>query len=183
MIVKNLFNDVLLIKNDIYEDKRGYFSETYNEKVFKKNGLSNHFLQDNLSFSKHPGTIRGLHFQNSPFSQGKLLRVINGSIEDFFVDLRRSSPTYEKFSSIKLSYETGSIYIPGGFAHGFCTLEKDTIVMYKVDKIYSKNHEVGIRWDDSFFKIKWPLKNNNPIISEKDENLPSWNSIKDKLDL
>ena len=140
-------------------------------------------LQDNISFSKDPGTIRGLHFQSNPFSQGKLLRVIKGSIEDFFIDLRRSSSTYEKFSSIKLSYETGSIYIPKGFAHGFCTLEKDTIVMYKVDQIYSKKHEGGIRWDDNFFKINWSLNNAMPIISEKDANLPSWDKIKDKLDL
>ena len=183
MIIENLFNDVLLLKNDIFEDDRGSFSEIFNEKVFNKEGLNNHFLQDNISFSKDPGTIRGLHFQSNPFSQGKLLRVIKGSIEDFFIDFRRSSSTYEKFSLIKLSYETGSIYIPKGFAHGFCTLEKDTIVMYKVDQIYSKKHEGGIRWDDNFFKINWSLNNAMPIISEKYANLPSWDKIKDKLDL
>lgn len=183
MIVKNLFNDVLLVKENIYIDSRGSFSEIFNEKVFNKEGLNSQFLQDNISFSKDPGTIRGLHFQSNPFAQGKLIRVIKGSIEDFFIDLRQSSSTYEKFSSIKLSYETGSIYIPKGFAHGFCTLEKDTIVMYKVDQIYSKNDEGGIRWDDDFFKINWPLNNAMPIISEKDANLPFWDKIKDKLDL
>ena len=140
-------------------------------------------MQDNISFSKDPGTIRGLHFQNNPFSQGKLLRVIKGSIEDFFIDLRPSSNNYENFSSIKLNYNTGSIYIPQGFAHGFCTLEKDTIVMYKVDQFYSKKHESGIRWNDDYFRIKWPLNNVEPVISEKDANLPFWNEIKTKVDL
>lgn len=183
MITENLFSDVLLIKGDIFEDTRGSFSEIYNREAYNNNGIKNSFLQDNISFSRDSGTIRGLHFQNSPFSQGKLLRVIKGSIEDFFIDLRPSSNTYEKFSSIKLNYKSGSIYIPHGFAHGFCTLEKDTIVMYKVDQFYSKKHESGIRWNDNFFRINWPLNNIEPIISEKDANLPFWDEIKNKTDL
>ena len=170
MIIENLFNDVLLLKNDIFEDDRGSFSEIFNEKVFNKEGLNNHFLQDNISFSKDPGTIRGLHFQSNPFSQGKLLRVIKGSIEDFFIDLRRSSSTYEKFSSIKLSYETGSIYIPKGFAHGFCTLEDNTCMVYLTSTVHSPKNDGGVLFDS--FGFSWPIA--APINSGRDLTFPSF---------
>tara|TARA_B100001057_G_scaffold500101_1_gene613538 strand:+ start:1505 stop:2056 length:552 start_codon:yes stop_codon:yes gene_type:complete len=182
MIVENLFNDVLLVKENIYEDSRGYFSEIYNKNNLINAGIKNNFIQDNISYSSIKGTIRGLHFQKNPLSQGKFLRVLNGSIEDFFIDLRKSSSTYEKFSSLKMNYASGSIYIPEGFAHGFCTLEANTIVMYKVDEYYSEEHEAGIIWNDSFFNIKWPIKGNKPILSEKDKKLPNWEDIKGELE-
>tara|TARA_Y100001935_G_C17311258_1_gene516471 strand:+ start:3661 stop:4212 length:552 start_codon:yes stop_codon:yes gene_type:complete len=182
MIVENIFNDVLLLKENIFEDSRGSFSEIYNKKNLINAGIKNNFIQDNLSFSASSGTIRGLHFQKNPLSQGKFLRVLSGSIEDFFIDLRKSSSTYEKFSSLKMNYESGSLYIPKGFAHGFCTLEENTIVIYKVDEYYSKDHETGIIWNDSFFNINWPLKDNKPILSEKDEKLPNWEDIKNQLE-
>ena len=179
----DFFSDVKIIKTDLFEDDRGSFSELYNKKKFSEYGLSNEFFQDNISFSKNHGTIRGLHFQNGDFSQGKLLRVLNGMIQDVFIDLRQKSETYEKYGSELMTPETGWIYIPAGYAHGFCTLSDNVSVLYKVDSYYSKDNELGIKWNDTFFNINWNLNGKEPIVSLKDSQLPNWLEIKKNIEL
>ena len=177
----SLFSDVIKILPFLYKDIRGFFSEDYNKKDFSKLGITANFIQDNVSFSRYKNTIRGLHFQLKPFAQSKLVKVINGSIYDVFIDLREKSPTYGEFGSYNLSKNDGWIYIPEGFAHGFCTLEDNTIVSYKVNQYYNKNSELGILWNDSFFSINWPLKGAKPIISDKDLGLPLWDEALKKI--
>ena len=182
MNVKEIFNDIFNITYNIYEDERGSFSEIFNNKLMSKNNIPTNFVQDNLSFSEKSGTLRGLHFQKNPNAQSKLIKVLEGEIEDFFIDLRHDSPTYQKYSSFTLKKDNGWLYIPKGFAHGFCTLMDNTSVLYKVDNYYSQNDETGIIWNDNFFNITWPLPDNNPILSKKDKSLPLWSEIKDKVD-
>jgi dTDP-4-dehydrorhamnose 3,5-epimerase len=177
----SLFSDVIKILPFVHKDIRGFFSEDYNKKDFSKFGIIDNFIQDNVSFSRYKNTIRGLHFQLKPFAQSKLLKVINGSIYDVFIDLREKSPTYGEFGSYNLSTNDGWIYIPEGFAHGFCTLEDNTIVSYKVNQYYNKKSELGILWNDPFFSIDWPLKGVQPIISDKDLGLPLWNEALKKI--
>lgn len=155
-----------------FADERGFFVETYSFKDFAVQ-----FCQDNMSFSKHAGTIRGLHYQNPPFAQAKLVSVVRGSILDVAVDLRKSSATFGKHISCVLSESNGEqLYVPEGFAHGFITLEPDTIVCYKVTNFYSKEHDRGIRFDDKDLAIAWPEK--HPfLLSEKDRHLPTFSQI------
>lgn len=176
------FDDIKLLKTQFHDDERGFFSEIFNKKNFKSFGIEENFLQDNLSFSKKRGTIRGLHFQNNPYAQSKLLRVIDGKIQDVFVDLRKNSKTFEISGSEVLGPDEGWIYIPKGFAHGFCTLTDDVRILYKVDSYYSSEMDMGIRWDDELFNIDWLIDKNTFIMSEKDRELPLWRDIKDKID-
>ena len=176
-----IFNDVLSIKPDIYNDSRGEFSEVFNKEKFKNIGIDDNFLQDNLSLSLKAMTIRGLHFQEKPFVQSKLIKVLHGSIFDVFIDLRLDSDNYEKYGSLTLKPSDGWIYIPRGFAHGFCTLEDSTKILYKVDNHYSKDAENGIAWDDPFYNIDWPIGSSVPILSDKDSKLPKWNEIKSEI--
>ncbi len=176
------FNDILLIKNEIFSDDRGYFSEIYSDKKFKSLGLNNSFVQENISFSEKRGIIRGLHFQKDKHSQGKLLRVLSGEIQDIFIDLRKNSNTYEKVGMELLSPSNGWIYIPRGFAHGFCTLTDNVSVLYKVDRYYSKENDAGIIWNDSFFNIDWMINDDQAILSNKDKKHPSWSDIRDKIE-
>ena len=159
-----------LIDSEKIFDERGFFSE-----VFKYSDLSGNdinFVQDNLSFSKNKGTLRGLHFQTPPHEQAKLVRVLKGSILDVVVDLRASKSTYLKITSVELSAENWKqFFIPAGFAHGFITLEDNTEVLYKVDNYYSKLHDSGIKWDDPKLNIDWGLSIENIIVSKKDNNL------------
>ena len=165
--------DVKLIRTQRFSDARGYFCETYQRADFAAHGLDSDFLQDNQSSSGQPGTIRGLHFQRPPFAQTKLVRVLRGTIFDVAVDLRRSSPSYGRHIAIELSGEGNQqLFIPAGFAHGFCTLEPDTIVFYKVDQVYSAAHDGGINWADSELGIEWPVTSAEAILSEKDRGLP-----------
>tara|TARA_B100000212_G_scaffold308681_1_gene258575 strand:- start:3331 stop:3885 length:555 start_codon:yes stop_codon:yes gene_type:complete len=175
----NLFSDVCRIAPELINDERGFFSEDYNKKKFDEIGITDNFIQDNISFSKHKNTIRGLHFQREPHEQSKLVKVVKGSIFDVFIDLRENSKYYQQYDSCLLKPDDGWIYIPSGFAHGFCTLEKDTIVSYKVNNYYNKNFDCGILWNDPFFSINWPLEIEAPVISDKDVNLPLWKSIKE----
>tara|TARA_B100000401_G_C52657111_1_gene648353 strand:- start:78 stop:626 length:549 start_codon:yes stop_codon:yes gene_type:complete len=177
------FNDVNIIKSKVFKDDRGSFSEIFNKKDFIEYGFINEFIQDNVSFSKKRGTIRGLHFQNGKFSQGKLLRVLSGEIQDVFIDLRKNSNTFEKYGHEIMNYETGWIYIPKGFAHGFCTLTDNVQILYKVDAYYSKEHELGVKWNDSAFNIDWLIGDESPTISSKDNQLPVWADIVDKVEL
>ena len=154
-------------------DDRGWFSEIFHQERLRNIGITNHFVQDNQSSSKHTGTLRGLHFQLPPAAQAKLVTVVKGRILDVAVDIRRSSPTFGKYVSTEVSSETGhQIYIPVGFAHGFLTLENDVVVMYKTSDYYAPAHESGIRWNDPEIWFPWPLKDANMIISDKDRRLP-----------
>ena len=159
----NLFSDVVKVIPSCHKDDRGYFSEDYNKKDFLKLDIKDNFLQDNVSFSMYKNTIRGLHFQKNPFAQSKLVKVVRGSIFDVFIDLRKESSTYQKFGTHNLSQNEGWIYIPEGFAHGFCSMEKNTILHYKCTNYRHKQSENGILWNDQILKIKWPIK--KPIIS------------------
>ncbi len=164
---------VLRIRPKRIVDSRGYFVETYNRAVLVNLGVSADFVQDNHSLSLQRGTIRGLHFQAVPFAQSKLVRVVRGRIFDVAVDIRRSSETFGRYVSAELSAQNGDqIFIPAGFAHGFCTLEPDTEVIYKVDQYYSAGHDRGIRWNDPMIGIDWPLAGQGATLSEKDRTLP-----------
>lgn len=160
---------LVLITPRIFNDTRGYFFESYNKDVFLKNGIDVEFAQDNQSLS-FKNALRGLHFQNPPYEQGKLVRVISGSVKDVVVDLRKNSPTFRKHFSIALSSkENKMLWIPPGFAHGFATLEDNTIFFYKCTKIYNKQSESGIAYNDSSLDINWGIT--NPVISAKDMDL------------
>jgi dTDP-4-dehydrorhamnose 3,5-epimerase len=165
--------DVKLIRTPRMSDGRGYFCETFQRPAFAAHGIANDFLQDNQSRSKRPGTVRGLHFQRPPLAQAKLVRVLRGRIFDVAVDLRCASPTFGRHIAVELSDEDDEqLFIPAGFAHGFCTLEPDTIVFYKVDQIYSAAHDAGVNWADPGLAIEWPVAAATPILSEKDRRLP-----------
>jgi dTDP-4-dehydrorhamnose 3,5-epimerase len=172
LIEKNHINGLLVIKPDVFEDERGYFFESYNEERFRDNGIDVNFLQDNESKSGK-GVLRGLHFQVPPHEQGKLVRVIKGAVLDVAVDLRKSSPTYGKWASIELSEKNKWMYwIPGGFAHGFLTLEENTIFFYKCTQVYHKESERGIAWNDPDLKIDWGSA--DPLVSAKDRSAGSF---------
>ena len=156
----------------VFLDDRGFFFESYNEELFKKLGLPTNFVQDNQSFSKK-GTLRGLHYQNPPFAQTKLVRVLEGEIIDVAVDLRKDSPTYGKAFSILLSAENKKqLLVPQGFAHGFSVISDTASVMYKCDQFYNKDSEGGIKFDDQSLNIDWGMNLEDAIVSEKDQILP-----------
>ena len=170
---------LLVIKQRIFEDDRGYFFESWSKESFRKIGLDLDFVQDNQSLSQK-GVLRGLHFQNPPFEQGKLVRVIKGSVLDVAVDIRKDSLTYGKYFSIKLS-EANKIafWIPPGFAHGFVTLEDSTIFSYKCTGFYKKESEGALLWNDSDLNIEWGLE--NPLVSEKDMMAESFNDFESQF--
>jgi dTDP-4-dehydrorhamnose 3,5-epimerase len=164
---------VKLIRTPRFSDARGCFCETLQRADFAEQGLDYDLLQDNQSSSDRPGTVRGLHFQRPPFAQTKLVRVLRGCIFAVAVDLRRSSPSFGRHIAIELSSEGNErLLIPAGFAHGFCTLEPDTVVFYKVDQVYSAAHDGGVNWADSGLGIEWPVASAEAILSEKDRGLP-----------
>lgn len=164
---------VILIAQKRFHDARGFFTELYNAKALEEAGIKDIFVQDNFSLSTAVGTVRGLHFQAPPYSQAKLVRVSRGRILDVAVDIRASSPTYGNHVSCEISAENGlQIYIPHGFAHGFCTLEPETEVVYKVSNYYAPQAEGGILWSDPALNIDWPISEDAAIVSEKDAVLP-----------
>lgn len=166
-VTRTDFSGLLIIKPDVFEDSRGYFFESYNKNEFEKIGIREEFLQDNQSKS-NKGVIRGLHFQYPPYAQSKLIRVIKGSVFDVAVDLRKKSPTYGKYFSILIDeIEKKMLYIPIGFAHGFLTLEDNTIFSYKCSNVYNKDAEDVLFWNDPDLNIFWNFE--NPIVSEKDK--------------
>ncbi len=163
--------DVYILEPKIFGDHRGYFMETYSERVFESLGISTRFVQDNESFTANKGTIRGLHFQNEPMAQAKLVRVLQGAVMDVSVDLRKGSPTYLKWTSVELTDENKRMfYIPRGFAHGFVTLTDDVIFTYKVDRFYAPEQDRSIRFDDAAIGVDWGIA--DPILSDKDKNAP-----------
>ena len=158
---------VFEIQLEPHEDDRGFFMRVYDDEIFKKHGIHRNWVQENHSLSVDKGIIRGMHFQFPPYSETKLVRAVVGEIYDVFIDLRKDSPTFGQWDGIILSADNKKmIYIPRGFAHGFCTLSKDCEIMYKVDNYYTPDSEGTIRWDDPSLKIDWPV--NNPILSDKD---------------
>jgi dTDP-4-dehydrorhamnose 3,5-epimerase len=164
--------DVCVLRGACYVDNRGYTSETYNRQVFAEIGIEIDFVQDLQSYSRRQGTVRGLHFQIDPCAQHTIVRVVRGSIFDVAVDIRPSSPTFGGYVARELPADPSEqIYIPAGFAHGFCTLEPETTVFYKMSNYYSSSHDAGIRWNDPQIAVPWPI--DVPAeISERDRQLP-----------
>jgi dTDP-4-dehydrorhamnose 3,5-epimerase len=159
-------------------DHRGFLAETYVRRRFAALGVEHDFVQENESLSRAAGTLRGLHFQVSPFAQTKLVRVVRGRIFDVAVDLRRSSPSYGRHVCLELSDASGDqLLVPRGFAHGFCTLEPDSLVLYKLDNFYSAGHERGIHFADPTLAIPWPIAAPDAVISQKDRALPQFRDL------
>jgi dTDP-4-dehydrorhamnose 3,5-epimerase len=172
---KSSLEDVFTIELDKKEDHRGFFARSWDADIFKENGLNSKIVQCNISYSKIKGTIRGMHYQKSPYEETKLIRCTKGKICDVVIDLRKSSNTYKKWESFELSsLNFKMLYVPEGFAHGFQSLENDTEIFYQVSQFYSPESESGIRWNDPHFNIQWPIDVTE--ISEKD------NAIVDFLD-
>ena len=168
----------LVIEPGVFPDSRGYFLETYNQKRYQEHGIINEFVQDNLSYSIK-NTLRGLHYQY-PHSQAKLVQVLVGEVFDVAVDIRKGSPSFGKWSGIRLSAENKKqFFIPKGFAHGFCVLSDHAIFSYKCDDFYAPDCEHGILWSDTSLGIDWPVK--EPVISDKDENYPMLKEISDGI--
>lgn len=169
---------VKLIVPRRFGDRRGFFSEVYNIRALKDAGITESFVQDNHSLSAEVGTVRGLHFQSPPHAQAKLLRVSRGRIFDVAVDLRRTSPTFGKHVTAEISADNwAQIFIPAGFAHGFCTLEPDTEVIYKVSDYYAPEADAGILWSDADLGIDWPVDAGKAILSDKDKRLPAFKDL------
>ena len=162
---------VCILEPKVFGDHRGWFMETYSTKILQDLGIDSVFVQDNQSYTKEKGTLRGIHFQNDPMAQAKLVRVVRGSVLDIAVDLRKGSPTYRQWVSVELSEENKRmLYIPRGFGHGFVTLSDDVEFVYKVDNLYSREHDRGIRFNDPEIGVKWGV--DNPILSQKDTTSP-----------
>ncbi|MBC7845855.1 MAG: dTDP-4-dehydrorhamnose 3,5-epimerase [Flavobacterium sp.] len=173
-IEQTVIKDLVIINPTVFEDSRGYFFEAYNQDKFEQNGITYQFIQDNQSFSKR-GVIRGLHLQDSPFAQAKLVRVLQGEILDVAVDLRKNSPTYGQHVSVVLSADNKKqLMIPHRFAHGFSVLSETASVLYKVDQVYHKESERGIRYDDPALGIDWKVRPEEIIVSDKDLVLPDF---------
>lgn len=165
--------DVVLIRPRRFGDERGYFAETFSTRAFGEKVATVAFVQDNEALSATAGTVRGLHFQREPAAQGKLIRVIRGAILDIAVDIRTGSPSFGRAVSARLDGAEGAqLWVPPGFAHGYCTLEPDTLVAYKVTEFYSPAHDGGILWNDPALGIDWMLPAGGAVLSDKDVNLP-----------
>lgn len=174
-VIKTKIPEVLIIETDVFGDHRGFFTETYNKKRYIEAGIDTEFVQDNMSFSTVPGTIRGLHYQNYPYSQAKLVFVSKGRVIDVAVDIRKGSPTYGKYVTCELTGDNHrQFYIPRGFAHGFLTLSDNVEFRYKCDNLYNKEAEGGIRYDDPTINVDWGalLEGIKPVLSDKDKCAP-----------
>ena len=170
-LIKTDIPGVVILEPKVFGDHRGWFTETYAYNTLKDLGIDVTFVQDNQSYSKEKGTLRGLHFQQNPMAQTKLLRCTRGKILDVAVDIRKGSPTYLKWVSVELSAENKrQLFMPKGFAHGFVTLTDDVEVQYKVDADYDPARDRSIRFDDPAIGVDWGVS--NPILSEKDKNAP-----------
>lgn len=172
MVVERTYIEGLLVlKPKVFEDPRGYFFECFNQKVLEEAGLRENFVQDNQSLSQK-GVLRGLHMQAPPHAQGKLVRVIKGAVLDVAVDVRKKSPTYGKYFSIELSEQNKTMFwVPAGFAHGFLTLQDNTIFHYKCTNYYNKESEACVLWNDKDINVDWNVE--TPLLSAKDvEGIP-----------
>lgn len=165
--------DVILLQPVRHVDARGFFSETYSREGLREVGIEVDFVQDNHSLSRARGVVRGLHFQLPPAAQDKLVRVSRGSVLDIAVDIRHGSPTFGRWVSAVLSSENWhQLFIPKGFAHGFCTLEPDTELIYKVSDYYAPDCDRGVAWDDPDIGIEWPIGRDEAVLSGKDASQP-----------
>ncbi len=175
MIFKELkCKGAYLINFEKHEDNRGFFARSWDKTIFEKNGIKSIFVQNNISFNNLKGTIRGLHYQASPYEEAKLIRCTRGRAYEVFVDIRKKSKTYLKWMGIELSSdELTSLYVPKGFALGFQTLEDNTELFYQMSQFYKPEYSRGIIWNDKKLNISWPIK--MTVISEKDLSLPSLN--------
>jgi dTDP-4-dehydrorhamnose 3,5-epimerase len=173
--------DVKLITPRRFGDARGYFAETFvAPRLAEMAGIDVSFVQDNQSFSAAAGTVRGLHCQVAPFVQGKLVRVLRGAIWDVAVDARTGSPTFGRWAAATLSAENfAQLWVPPGFLHGFCTLEANTEVFYKVTSLYDRAAERGVIWNDATLDLPWPLPGGQAVLSDKDKILPGWHAASD----
>ncbi|WP_432737722.1 dTDP-4-dehydrorhamnose 3,5-epimerase [Maridesulfovibrio sp. FT414] len=180
-LIETEFPGLVVIEPTVYRDSRGFFLESFNRKVFAELGLPVDFVQDNHAYSSGIGVIRGLHFQRPPHAQAKLVWVTRGAVSDVAVDLRKGSPTYLRSFRIELSADNfRRMFIPKGFAHGYETLTEENEFMYKVDAGYAPGSEAGIRWDDPELAIDW--KAVNPVLSDKDRELPSLAQFESPFD-
>ena len=178
--IKTIIPDVVIIEPTVFGDHRGYFFEAWNKEKYAELGITADFIQDNESKS-HYGVLRGLHFQISPYSQAKLVRVIQGKVLDVAVDIRESSPTFGKYVSVELSESNKrQLYIPRGFAHGFVVLSEEVIFSYKCDNKYMPSHDRGIAYNDPEIAIDWHIDPTSVCLSEKDKNHPFFSEIKTK---
>jgi dTDP-4-dehydrorhamnose 3,5-epimerase len=167
--------EVLLVSGPTFFDGRGHFSETFRKNDFAALGIGCDFVQENMSRSAGRGTVRGLHFQGPPHAQAKLVQVVSGAIYDVAVDIRKGSPRFGQWCGATLKADNNEhFFVPRGFAHGFCCLEDNTIVAYKVDNYYDRDSEGGIIWDDADLAIKWPIGVGEPLLSDKDAKLPRF---------
>ncbi|HET7116804.1 MAG TPA: dTDP-4-dehydrorhamnose 3,5-epimerase [Hanamia sp.] len=171
-LIKTEFLGLLIFEPKVFEDNRGYFFESYNQKLFSGEGVETNFIQDNQASSSF-GVIRGLHFQKDPFAQTKLIRVLSGKIIDAVVDIRKNSPTYGKAYTIMLSGENKKqLLVPKGFAHGYSVISDKAEVFYKCDEFYHKESEGGIAWNDPSLNIDWQIPVDQIIVSDKDKLHP-----------
>ncbi|MEQ8244425.1 MAG: dTDP-4-dehydrorhamnose 3,5-epimerase [Fulvivirga sp.] len=176
-IISTNFEGLYILEPTVFEDHRGFFMESYNARVMKDHGIDYSFVQDNQSKSSY-GVLRGLHFQNPPYAQTKLIRVLFGNILDAVVDLRKSSKTYGQSFTIELSADNKKqLLIPRGFAHGFSVLTDAAEILYKCDNYYNKESEGGLMYNDEFLNIDWKISNEHVIISPKDMKLSSFNDL------
>jgi dTDP-4-dehydrorhamnose 3,5-epimerase len=172
-VISTEIADVKEIRPVRHHDPRGFFSEIFREAVLREHGIDVAFVQENLSLSLDRGVVRGLHFQIPPAGQAKLVRVGTGSILDVAVDIRAGSPSYGRHVAVVLSAALGNqLFVPEGFAHGFCTLEPNTEIIYKVSRYYSREHDLGLAWDDRRLGIAWPVSKEAAVLSDKDRRQP-----------
>jgi dTDP-4-dehydrorhamnose 3,5-epimerase len=180
--IKTDFEGAVVFEPQVFEDDRGFFFESYNEQVFTSNNIDSRFIQDNQSFSKY-GVIRGMHYQLEPFAQSKLVRVLQGTILDVIVDIRRGSPSFGRALSIELSAANKKqLFIPKGYAHGFSVLGETAEILYKCDEFYHKESESGFIYNDPVMQIDWKIPTGKVIVSLKDQQLPVFASCKNNFE-
>ena len=173
---------IVILEPTVFEDSRGYFFEGYNQKLFRENNIPVDFVQDNQSKSSY-GVIRGLHYQLNPYAQSKLVRVLQGSILDVAVDIRKGSPTYGQHFAVELNEENKKqLFIPAGFAHGFSVLSETAVVLYKCDAFYNKESEGGILFNDPELGIEWQIEKERAVVSDKDLKLPTFDACRNNFE-
>jgi len=174
LFVETKLKGAFIIDPERLEDERGFFARSWCEQEFKSHGIEGRCVQCNISFNKKKGTLRGMHYQTAPYEEAKLVRCTKGAIHDLIVDIRPDSPTFKEYVGLQLTADNRRLlYAPGGFAHGFLTLEDDSEVFYQMSEFYSPDHLRGLRWDDPAFGIKWP--SDVQVISDRDRCYPDFN--------